>query len=156
MSRKSTPSNAKKGNVIKHDHYREAFARINAAIANEYFIEAIAIEEGIISDRLTSHLDHFGKLPKQKHPNLKKLTEAWAKISKTSEEQNLIEKIDVWRDAKNHAVHSIVKCSIETNLNSVNLFLQEAKDSAEKGLVIVNELKKWHGAEVRKSRKCSK
>ena len=155
MSRKSTPSNAKNGNVIKHDHYREAFARINAAIANEYFIEAIAIEEGIVSDRLTSHLSHFGKLPKQKHPSLKKLTEAWAKISKTSEERDLIEKIDKWRDARNHAVHGIVKCSNEKK-DSVNAFLKEAKDSATKGLEIVNELKKWHGAEVRKSKKCSK
>ena len=156
MTRKSTPSNAKKGNVVKHDHYKEAFARINDAIELGFFIEAIAIEEGIISDRLTSHLSYFGKLPKSKFPTLKKLTEAWEKIAGTDIEKKLIAKIDKWRDARNHAVHGIVKCSDETKNDSVNAFLKEAKDSAAKGLEIVNELKKWHGDEVRKSKKCSK
>ena len=51
--RKSQVSEKKiKGNARKYDAYREAWTRIKQAQKNGFFLEAITIQESIISDRL--------------------------------------------------------------------------------------------------------
>ena len=46
------------GNVNKYEAYREAWSRIKFAQENHFFLEAIAIQESIISDRLIRLLSH--------------------------------------------------------------------------------------------------
>lgn len=43
-----------KKNLQKYLSYKEAWTRINKAIKAKYFLEAIVIEESIMSDRLIS------------------------------------------------------------------------------------------------------
>ncbi len=45
------------GNVAKYLSYREAWARIKLARRQGFFLEAVTIDESIISDRLLSFLE---------------------------------------------------------------------------------------------------
>ena len=55
-------------NTAKYESYTEAWRRIKAAQEKEFFLEAIVIEESIISDRLVSYLSR----PGSRNPLIKK------------------------------------------------------------------------------------
>jgi hypothetical protein len=147
--RKSEKKEAKKGNKAKYDAYREAFARIEAANASQFFLEAIAIQEAIISDRLKSHLGHLGKLPKRKRPTLSDLVDAWKSENQGKNLEikiNLAELVDQWRVLRNQAVHGLVAT------HSIDDFLDSAEAAAKIGAVLARAVCDWHKGEVRKAK----
>jgi hypothetical protein len=147
--RKSEKKEAKKGNKAKHDAYREAFARIEAANESQFFLEAVAIQEAIISDRLKSHLGHLGKLPKRKRPTLSDLVDAWKSENQSQRLEikiNLAELVDQWRVLRNQAVHGLVAT------HSVIDFLESAEVAAKTGEILARAVCDWHKGEVRKAK----
>jgi len=56
-----------KGNVKKYQSYTYANSKIKLAIVKKFYIEAIAIEESIISDRLISFLTAVSPTKKRKY-----------------------------------------------------------------------------------------
>lgn len=66
------PKPAQKGNVAKAASYREAKARIKAAKEQHFYIEAIAIIESIISDRILSYLHGAHNFPPRTKNGAKK------------------------------------------------------------------------------------
>ena len=56
MRKSQTSDKAIIGNAEKFEAYREAWSRIKLAQENHFFLEAITIQESIISDRLISFL----------------------------------------------------------------------------------------------------
>jgi hypothetical protein len=147
--RKSVKKEAKKGNKTKYDLYKEAFARIKSANESNFFLEAVAIQEAIISDRLKSHLGHLGKLPKRKRPTLFDLVETWKSENQGRNLEikiNLPELVDQWRVLRNQAVHGLV-CT-----PGVDDFLNSAKAAAITGEVLARAVCAWHKKEVRNSK----
>lgn len=151
--RKSQRSTATKGNVQKHDTYKEAFARIKHAIDQHFFIEAIAIQEAIISDRLRSHLEYHKKLPKD--DKFYSLLKEWKALNGAKEKLavsiELPELIDLWREQRNNAIHGIV-----AKESHVEMFLKNAEAAAKTGLKLTRALCDWHQKEVRKSQSKSR
>jgi hypothetical protein len=149
-TRKSLKSTATKGNVLKHDNYTEAFARIKAAINQGFFIEAIAIQEAIISDRLKSHLSFYMKLPKDE--KFHSLLKAWKALDVRDNMQtvstDLPELINQWRRQRNGAIHGFI--AKDCNVDRV---LKSAKVTAQIGLNLTRALCSWHGKQVRQSQK---
>jgi hypothetical protein len=147
--RKSEKKEAKKGNKAKYDAYREAFARIKAANESQFFLEAVAIQEAIISDRLKSHLGHLGKLPDDKRQSFNNLVKAWNSESQGRNIEikiNLAELVDQWRVLRNQAIHGLVATP------SVSDFLESAEAAAKTGAVIARAVCDWHKGEVRKEK----
>ncbi len=147
--RKSEKKEAKKGNKAKFDAYREAFARIKSANESQFFLEAVAIQEAIISDRLKSHLGYMGKLPKKKRMTLFDLVDAWKKENQGQNIEikiNLAELVDQWRVLRNQAVHGLVAT------HSVNDFLESAETAAKTGEILARAVCDWHKGEVRKAK----
>ena len=148
--RKSLKKEAKKGNKYKHDAYKEAFARIKAANESNFFLEAVAIQEAIISDRLKSHLGHLGILPKKKHPTLHDLVKAWKREIQGKNivlEIKIADEVDQWRVLRNQAVHGLV------STRSVNDFLESAEAAARTGEILARVVCDWQKGEVRKAKK---
>jgi len=148
--RKSVKKEAKKGNKTKYDAYTEAFARIKAANESNFFLEAVAIQEAIISDRLKSHLGHLGRLPKRNRSTLSDLVEAWKSESQGPNIEikiNLAELVDQWRVLRNQAVHGLVSTP------SVDDFLNSAKAAAKTGEVLTRAVCDWHKREISKAKK---
>ena len=148
--RKSVKKEAKQGNKVKYDAYTEAFARIKAANDSNFFLEAVAIQEAIISDRLKSHLGHLGRLPKINRSTLSDLVDAWKSESQGPNIEikiNLAELVDQWRVLRNQAVHGLVSTP------SVNDFLKSAEAAAKTGEVLARAVCDWHKGEIRKAKK---
>ena len=146
ISRKTT---ANRGNILKSDAYNEAFARIDLAIKNGFFIESIAIMEAIITDRLKSHLSYHDKLPKKE--TFHNLIEEWKNFEGENKSLkvsiNLIELVNLWRKQRNDIIHGFVssECDIDT-------FLQNAEISARVGLLLTRSVCNWHRKEISKGK----
>jgi len=139
--RKSLKKEAKQGNKVKYDAYTEAFARIKAANESNFFLEAVAIQEAIISDKLKSHLGHLGRLPKKKHPTLHDLVKIWKReiqVQNIVLEIKLAEEVDQSRVLRNQAVHGLVSAG------SLDSFLTSAEAPAKTGEILAKAVCSWH------------
>ena len=62
-----------KGNLEKYQSYEEVWRRIKSAQESGFYLEAIAIKESIMPDRITSYSSHRGLLTKNKRPSFHEL-----------------------------------------------------------------------------------
>jgi len=150
------------GNSEKYESYREAWSRIKQAQENDFFLEAITIQESIISDRLISFLSRPGasnSFTKEKEQERTKFISFYSLIKhwrsefkegiKLSSGKNLIDEVDKWRDSRNAAIHAIVKSDPGEATQPIDSFLQEAKKVAEEGEKLAREVCSWHKREKR-------
>jgi hypothetical protein len=114
-----------------------AVERISKAIADSYFLEAITLQESIISDRLALFLHHQGNKPDSK--SLSKLITSVQKHHKN----DLFGKIDTWRGQRNKAIHGLVRSSPFDNPIGLNAFDKLAKETAIEGEKLVMEIVQW-------------
>jgi hypothetical protein len=145
------PSKEIAGNVSKYESYREAWSRIKLAQENHFFLEAITIQESIISDRLISFLSRpespkpLSKKKNGQFPSFSQLIQHWrSEFSDTSVAcPDLIDAVDQWRRIRNEAIHAIVKSDPGEPTQPIELFLQKAKEAAEEGERLTKEVCKW-------------
>jgi len=89
-----------------------AYGRMSAAIEAGFYLEAIALTESIVSDRLESRLSALG------HPNcafqpLGELIKAIRKWEPDAPLRALVEQdLDSWRVLRNQALHEMVKVAV--------------------------------------------
>lgn len=141
------------GNAGKYEAYREAWSRIKSAQENLFFLEAITIQESIISDRIISFLSHSTEANQRRRDNscqylsLYKLIERWRaefpNTIKSGKYQDLINALNEWRLARNETIHAIVKSNPADISQDIDLFLKKAKETAEEGEQIAREICNW-------------
>jgi hypothetical protein len=103
----STPA----GNAAKHFSYREAFGRIKGSIAHGYYLEAVTLEESIISDRISSYLVIVGEAEsdsKLERESFAKLITRWRGcVPKSIVDDHFCDlqiSVDEWRNRRNKIV----------------------------------------------------
>jgi hypothetical protein len=149
-----------RGDAVKHDAYREAFSRMAAATAQGFFIEALAIQESIINDRLLSWLEREGHLTAsrdERHwPTLRRSIALWRRVDvhpvADGDVPDLARAIEIWIGARNRAVHHLVRPPIGADLVSVDVFLEQARRAAEEGLRLCRAMTRWSAARKRARR----
>ena len=108
----------------RKDLYASGWKRINEAIKDEYYLEAIALLESIISDRLEARI---GILTDQKRTgfislegNLRLLFDEKQKCPEAKETDSkaiqLYREIDNWRINRNEALHEMMKLDKEDHV----------------------------------------
>jgi hypothetical protein len=128
--------------MIKDDISNIAIDRISKAISENYYLEAITLQESIISDRLALFLHHQGK--KSDSKTLNNLISSVQHHNK----ETLFEKIDLWRKKRNKAIHGLVRSSpfdIQIGLTAFDL---QAKETAIEGEKLVIDTMRWFDAYV--------
>jgi hypothetical protein len=123
--------------------YREAISRIKNAIKHRYPLEAIALLESMIADRLEARLakiriqdpckgafSTLGKLTKKLGGEELKESEA-AKV--------LYNAVTLWADRRNEALHQMVKLA-EGDTKDWAARLEEAQATAEAGMTLFRKL----------------
>ena len=144
--KKSTePNTCIQGNADKYRAYREAWTRIKEAQLQEFYLEAITIEESIISDRLSSYFRKVLKTDKQ--PNsLKGMQDLWKKyhpeVIITGDFDDLVTASDQWREGRNKAIHAIVHSHRHPE-QSIELFLSNSQEVAAKGEILALAVSQW-------------
>ena len=130
-------SGSPKKNMEKGKSYTLAFDRIALAIENGFPLEAITMEESIISDRLRAYCEANGMEWKKKHAGLGEVIEKVQADPKNNnpELQSLCMEIDAWRQQSTNFLHGIVKtrhAGDEPDVLSDD-FVEQAMIYAEKG-----------------------
>ena len=137
-------------NMEKYNSYTLAFDRINKALEAEFPLEAIAIEESIITDRLMS----FALAKGIKIDNdgfLGYLIKEIKKIG-SDEDKKFMIMIDAWRKQRNEKLHAIVKSKPGTApVVQAEDFISEAMELARQGKDLARESSNWHRKQMKLS-----
>lgn len=140
-------------NATKYFSHREAWGRIDRAIAHGFFLEAVTLEESIMSDRLTSYFKKVGVLDsnENKFVAFGRLIQMLKQHEpgpirdplKNPRFENLQESLQKWKDERNHVVHGIVKSAGEVHHDVIDFFC-EAERIAREGKLIAESLNNWY------------
>lgn len=156
-----------KGEVEKFYSYKEAWALIRLARKNGFYLEAITIQESIISVRLTSFVvkDRGVKMGHKSIRTLNNLTDTWAQIcianlSNLSVVKNDLQELQIrlneWRKNRNTAVHGLVKSGTSKKTDHVENFLKLACKTALEGETLARDISRWVDSARREEKFSSK
>jgi hypothetical protein len=141
-------------NIPKYLSYKAAWERINHALEMGFYLEAITIQESIISDRLLSYV--LGVTPEAKvstKSGLGKLISHWRKHAGSSlietNKSDLGQAVDVWRDRRNDSVHGLVKSTPRTATMQPEDFFEMTRQTAEEGKILARKVLNWHKKTLR-------
>ena len=128
-------------NIQKQLNYREQFKRLDKALNNNFYLEALFIEYAIMEDRTESILRYEGNEIKLKEGSFISINRKLDKIKKIAEQRkslperyfsdNLIECIQLWKDERNRMIHALMKQSLTT---------EELTELALEGKVLCRQL----------------
>ena len=138
-------------NTTKYQSYSEAWRRMKAATEAGFYLEAIAIQESIIFDRLRSFVEHAtGKVVTDYVPYGKLVRRFEAALNKDSSnekrwnnDKDLVYRLSNWADQRNRAVHQIVRSKPGTPTQPVDEFLKEAAQAAKDGSSLARQVSVW-------------
>ena len=134
-------------NVTKGVSYTWAFARMKQAADSGYFLEAIAIAESVISDRLLSYIRSKGSKISVNQATVgalgKQLKE---RAFKTDDDaiMQLAADVQEWSCRRNVAVHAAAKSEPGTPTLPLTDFVRQARDAARDGRILARRVAKWH------------
>jgi hypothetical protein len=162
--RKSSVPNALSAdkNGAKYLSYREAWARIKLAGRHGFFLEAVTIEESIISDRLLSFLEkRCGlELKDATKGNFNQIIQKWYAVALERHEGNpaeiealqvLNDRLQTWRSGRNEVVHGMVKSKARLGEDHIDNFLLAAKEHANSGEQLARDVDAWVKAQSKPS-----
>ena len=152
--RKSTkPIKQVNGNADKFFAYREAWTRIKEAQKYGFYLEAITIEESIISDRLYSYFRNVLKIEK-KPSTLKRMHDLWKKhhpeTIASGDYTDLVQALDKWREERNKAIHAIVQSDTHVD-RSIDNFLSDTRTVAEDGEKLTRIISQWCDRKIKEA-----
>ncbi|EGQ8730620.1 hypothetical protein H320_21060 [Vibrio parahaemolyticus 49] len=123
--------------IKKEERSKHIVERIDEAINQEFYLEAIALEESCISDRLSLVLYLKGQ---------KAGTKSFAKLTELCDEflpKNLKRDVDSWRKERNRSIHNLVRSSpLEEMIDLEELDLLSVY-TAKKGLKLLDDVNIW-------------
>jgi hypothetical protein len=152
LRKSGSPKSDVTGNKKKYHSHREAWARINQAIDEGFYFEAVTIEESIITDRLISHLVGVGAIEREEEPDdygtFRDLLVAWRNAGSHPIQKGGFEDLQDatfnWKNQRNTVIHQIAKSSPGDPTEPIDDFLETAKDTAEKGKELARAIDHWH------------
>lgn len=142
------------GNGAKYLSYREAWARITLARKHGFFLEAVTIEESIISDRPLSFLEkRSGVVFKNTTKgNFNQIIQRWLVVAtdryvgppvELEALAVLNDRLHSWRIGRNAVVHSLVKCKASRKGDHIASFLNAAQTHACSGEKLARAVDPW-------------
>ncbi|MBN6715283.1 hypothetical protein JSY17_14920 [Pseudomonas capsici] len=132
---------------VRQQAQQAAMAQIAKAMKDGYYLEAITIEECLISNCLFNFLDGIGtRLPR---PSFHKLLKTMAnkQCSAHAYPTELLLKIDTWRCARNTAIHGFISSTTVEFDASHTHFQESAKITATAGEEYCKAIVSWYELE---------
>lgn len=145
------------GNQAKYQSWRLAHERMQTAIAAGFPLEAVAIAESLVTDRLLSFVNFYGagfNADKTTlHPVAEKAARICQEATHDAQGKALALRAQAWAKDRNAVLHAIAKSAQGTGPQiAADAFVVHAQAVAQRGLVLVKDIKAWHGQQVRASR----
>ena len=124
--------------------YKLAFERLDESLEEGWLLEAISLEESIITDRLISILEAKGVSVSSKL-SLSNLIAQARKVTTGREpaaEGDFFGELDLWRQDRNECIHAFCKLDVHAySDNSAEIFSDKMWDTATKGRELVDLVK---------------
>ena len=136
------PLNTKQ--IGRYLRYKLAFDRLDEALEQGWLLEAISLEESIITDRLLSTLQAKGEAVSSRQSLGNLIAQAKKAITGSGEliEGDVFHELDQWRDARNECVHGFCKLDDHAYAdNSAEIFSEKMWETAKKGRELVDLVK---------------
>ncbi len=141
------------GNEEKFRSYSAAWDRMTDAIDAGFYLEAVAIQESMMFDRIRSFLEYvvqeeivdetpFGRVVRRWEAELN--TDSKRQLSKWENDGDLPKRILDWIGTRNVVVHKMARSRPGTPTMPVDQFLALAKSAAEGGAILCREISEWH------------
>lgn len=99
----------------KYANYKAQMGRLNHAIKEHFFLEAMFIEYAIMEDRCESILTHAGVFNPDRHVTITRKVRRLEALCQSNEiarkyfSQELLESILVWKEKRNQFIHALMK-----------------------------------------------
>lgn len=123
--------------IEKEQRSKEILDRINKSIEQKFYLEAIALEESCISDRLSLVL--YIKGQKAGTKNFVRLIEQCSEYIPIG----LKNDIDSWRRDRNNSIHNIVRSSPLEKLIELDKLDELSAITANLGVELLNKVNEW-------------
>jgi len=139
-----------KGNHAKFLSYKLAHERMKAAVEASYPLEAIAIAESLITDRLLSFINFYDAGFDPEKSTLGSVAQKASQICKMPITRDLVgkdlaTKAEMWAKERNSVLHAIAKSRQGDGPKiAANAFVEHAQGVAIRGLDLVKQVKSWH------------
>ena len=127
-------------NRKKYENYREQLGRLNKALKEHFYLEAIFIEYAILEDRLEAVLRHAGCWhPKEgRHVSIDAKTKKVADLAREKKNPahryfppELTDGILAWKEKRNTLIHALLKQEIHS---------EDLLAAAEEGLLLTKTM----------------
>lgn len=126
------------GNHLKYSAYTYAFQRIEEAVERGFYLEAVAIAESLISDRLMSACRKAGQMPKRS--TLSELIDAARYLVPPIPRED---EFHSWRENRNRVLHGMVKPHKKSPLLAPPDFLELSERTAYSGMKLARVASNW-------------
>jgi hypothetical protein len=130
-------------NMIKYKAYKYSFQRMNSALKARFFLEAVMIEESILSDRLLSVLVKNNLLSAKEMTSFSSFSFLIKKSRELPIPFNQLAELDAWRMKRNRVAHAIAKSQPGEPTITTSAFRELAEDTAKQGKYLCDAVKKW-------------
>lgn len=139
------------GNTQKYLSYSAAWERMDQAIQQGFFLEAVAIQESMIFDRLRSFLSFYEDGEIDNRVPLKRIVRRWQDAlnrmahedASFSFDANLVTDTLAWVDDRNAAIHTIVRSQPGQPTREFSDFIGHAEETALAGKTIARAISDW-------------
>jgi hypothetical protein len=139
------------GNTQKYLSYTAAWERMDQAIQQGFFLEAVAIQESMIFDRLRSFLSFYEQDEIDNRVPLKKIVRRWQEAMNRmlkedqsfSFDSQLVLDALAWVDDRNAVIHTIVRSKPGEPTREITEFLIHAEQTAKSGKLIARAISDW-------------
>ena len=132
--------------IGRYLRYKLAFERMDEALEEGWLLEAISLQESIISDRLLSVLRHYGQSA-ESFKSLKCLIEDCRKLAIGSSDWvdgDFFDELDAWRVKRNRCIHEFCKMDAYAHdESSVEIFTDTMFETAMKGRELAGLVKEF-------------
>lgn len=126
--------------------YKLAFERMDEALEEGWLLEAISLQESIISDRLISFLEMNGRAVESFQSLSKLISESRLVVTGSPDrvKDDFFDELDAWRLNRNKCIHGFCKLDAYAHdTESVQIFSNIMFDTAKRGRELADLAKEF-------------
>jgi hypothetical protein len=146
-------------NTRKGKSYGLAFQRISLANGQGFYVEAAAIAESVIADRLESYLRGRDEILRSKKGETSLTLAGLIQLLNKhmiGDEGFTVSELDKFRHDRNKAVHEIARSYPGKPTMPVEQWINHARDAATAGAALARRVVDWHRRQLPPELKASK
>ena len=134
-------------NYYKFYSYRYAYSQMKKAIEGKFYLEAITIQESIITDRLLNFVirNNIRSISEDElHKPIAYLNKLIEHCKVHFDDETIFEELNKFRISRNNCIHAMVKSYPGNPTQKVSDFQKLAKETSLSGKTLTRKIDAWY------------